>query len=88
MQRKKRTHVVDTEDPSKKGQPKSFVLRRGRHAVRFDEKNITKILNSEFNLYRGVLSGSMEALLVLIDCLWHAGSAQRFRKGCAESNGP
>ena len=33
-QRKKRTHVPTDEDPSKKGQPKSFVFRRGRHAVR------------------------------------------------------
>jgi hypothetical protein len=33
-QRKKRTHVRDDQDPAKKGQPKSFVFRRGRHGVR------------------------------------------------------
>jgi hypothetical protein len=33
-QRKKRTHLKDADDPSKRGQPKSFVIRRGRHAVR------------------------------------------------------
>ncbi|KAJ9530965.1 hypothetical protein QJQ45_028746 [Haematococcus lacustris] len=32
-QRKKRTHVPDTPDPSKKGDPKTFVLRRGKHAA-------------------------------------------------------
>lgn len=32
-QRKKRTHIPDGEDPSKKGQPRSFVLRRGRHGA-------------------------------------------------------
>lgn len=32
-QRKKRTHVRDDQDPAKKGQPKSFVFRRGRHGV-------------------------------------------------------
>ncbi|GFH07587.1 brix domain-containing protein, partial [Haematococcus lacustris] len=31
--RKKRTHVPDTPDPSKKGDPKTFVLRRGKHAA-------------------------------------------------------
>ena len=36
LQRKKRTHVIDSEDPSKKGQPKSFVIRRGRYSVRTD----------------------------------------------------
>lgn len=32
LQKKKRTHVV--ADQTKKGQPKSFVFRRGKHAVR------------------------------------------------------
>lgn len=33
MQRKKRTHLSEGADPSKKGDPKSFVLRRGRHSA-------------------------------------------------------
>ncbi len=33
LQRKKRTHQPETKDPAKKGDPKSFVFRRGRHGV-------------------------------------------------------
>jgi len=33
VQRKKRTHVPEAKDPAKKGDPKSFVFRRGRHGV-------------------------------------------------------
>jgi ribosome biogenesis protein SSF1/2 len=46
MQRKKRTHVPDAEDPAKKGQPKSFVFRRGRHGaiLRDLEKDLRKLM--------------------------------------------
>ena len=45
LQRKKRTHVQDAEDPAKKGQPKSFVFRRGRHGaiLRDLEKDLRKV---------------------------------------------
>ncbi|PRW21095.1 Peter Pan [Chlorella sorokiniana] len=44
--KKKRTHVPDSEDPSKKGQPKSFVFRRGRHGalLRDLEKDLRKLM--------------------------------------------
>ncbi|PSC71677.1 Peter Pan [Micractinium conductrix] len=44
--RKKRTHVPEAEDPSKKGQPKSFVFRRGRHGalLRDLEKDLRKVM--------------------------------------------
>eukprot|EP00890_Picochlorum_soloecismus_P000274 jgi/Picsp_1/1247/NSC_04728-R1_peter pan-like protein len=52
--RKKRTHVVETEDPGRKGQPKSFVLRRGRHAALLKdlEKDMRKVMapNTASNL--------------------------------------
>lgn len=34
LQKKKRTHQPASTDPAKKGDPKSFVFRRGRHGVR------------------------------------------------------
>eukprot|EP00887_Chlorella_sp_A99_P007231 scaffold2.g7231.t1 len=45
--RKKRTHVREGEDPTKKGEPKSFVFRRGRHAVllRDLEKDLRRLLS-------------------------------------------
>lgn len=45
LQRKKRTHVPDAEDPAKKGQPKSFVFRRGRHGaiLRDLERDLRKV---------------------------------------------
>eukprot|EP00889_Picochlorum_renovo_P002798 jgi/Picre1/29828/NNA_005210.t1 len=45
--RKKRTHIKESEDPSKKGQPKSFVLRRGRHAslLKDLEKDLRKLMS-------------------------------------------
>ncbi|KAL4451376.1 hypothetical protein ABPG77_009448 [Micractinium sp. CCAP 211/92] len=44
--RKKRTHVPDAEDPAKKGQPKSFVFRRGRHGaiLRDLERDLRKLM--------------------------------------------
>lgn len=47
VQRKKRTHIKESEDPSKKGQPKSFVLRRGRHAslLKDLEKDLRKLMS-------------------------------------------
>ena len=44
-QKKKRTHLPDSEDPAKKGQPKSFVFRRGRHGalLRDLEKDLRKV---------------------------------------------
>lgn len=44
--RKKRTHLPDAEDPAKRGQPKSFVLRRGRHGaiLRDLEKDLRKLM--------------------------------------------
>lgn len=44
-QKKKRTHLTDSEDPAKKGQPKSFVFRRGRHGalLRDLEKDLRKV---------------------------------------------
>ena len=46
LQRKKRTHIPDAADPSKKGDPKSFVFRRGRHgAILKDlEKDLRKVM--------------------------------------------
>lgn len=45
VQRKKRTHMPDVEDPAKKGQPKSFVFRRGRHGaiLRDLERDLRKV---------------------------------------------
>lgn len=45
LQKKKRTHLPDSEDPAKKGQPKSFVFRRGRHGalLRDLEKDLRKV---------------------------------------------
>lgn len=45
LQKKKRTHVPDAEDPAKKGQPKSFVFRRGRHGaiLRDLERDLRKV---------------------------------------------
>ncbi|KAI7836036.1 hypothetical protein COHA_010067 [Chlorella ohadii] len=44
--KKKRTHLPDSEDPAKKGQPKSFVFRRGRHGalLRDLEKDLRKLM--------------------------------------------
>ena len=44
-QRKKRTHVPESEDPAQRGQPKSFVFRRGRHGaiLRDLEKDLRKV---------------------------------------------
>ena len=33
MQRKHRTHITEQTDPSKKGDPKTFVFCRGKHGV-------------------------------------------------------
>ena len=33
MQRKHRTHITEQADPSKKGDPKTFVFCRGKHGV-------------------------------------------------------
>ena len=33
-QRKKRTHKPEVVDPTKKGEPKTFVFKRGKHGVR------------------------------------------------------
>ena len=43
-QKKKRTHLPESEDPAKRGQPKSFVFRRGRHGalLRDLEKDLRK----------------------------------------------
>lgn len=45
LQKKKRTHLPDAEDPAKKGQPKSFVFRRGRHGaiLRDLERDLRKV---------------------------------------------
>ena len=47
VQKKKRTHIKEAEDPSKKGQPKSFVLRRGRHAALLKdlEKDLRRLMS-------------------------------------------
>ncbi|KAL4420706.1 hypothetical protein ABPG75_010362 [Micractinium tetrahymenae] len=44
--KKRRTHVPDAEDPAKKGQPKSFVFRRGRHGalLRDLERDLRKLM--------------------------------------------
>ncbi|GAB4819744.1 hypothetical protein N2152v2_006790 [Parachlorella kessleri] len=54
MQRKKRTHIRVDQDPAKKGQPKSFVFRRGRHGAILKEleKDLRKLMapNTATNL--------------------------------------
>lgn len=45
-QRKKRTHLREGEEASKKGEPKSFVFRRGRHAALLKdlEKDLRRLM--------------------------------------------
>jgi hypothetical protein len=61
-QRKKRTHVQDAEDPAKKGQPKSFVFRRGRHGtiLRDLEKDLRKVGGLTQSGLLGFCCGKME----------------------------
>ena len=46
-QKKKRTHIKEVEDPAKRGQPRSFVLRRGRHAnlMKDLEQDLRKLMS-------------------------------------------
>ncbi len=46
-QKKKRTHIKEVDDPAKKGQPRSFVLRRGRHAnlMKDLEQDLRKLMS-------------------------------------------